>query len=96
VGEFKASMGLALYVLGYGIGPLIFAPLSEGNYPSFLFLGEVRTLNVVIVPQLGRNIPYIVTLALLTILALPAALVDNVGASSSFASYSVSSVVHVY
>jgi hypothetical protein len=31
VGEFKASLGLALYVLGYGIGPLIFAPLSEGQ-----------------------------------------------------------------
>ena len=31
VGEFKASMGLALYVLGYGIGPLLFAPLSEGK-----------------------------------------------------------------
>ena len=49
VGEFKASLGLALYVLGeylhaskgsvtadglmlgYGIGPLLFAPLSEGK-----------------------------------------------------------------
>jgi DHA1 family multidrug resistance protein-like MFS transporter len=30
VGEFKASLGLALYVLGYGVGPLLFAPLSEG------------------------------------------------------------------
>ncbi|CAN9397465.1 unnamed protein product [Alternaria alternata] len=60
VGAFKASLGLALYVLGYGIGPLLFAPLSE-------------------VPQLGRNIPYITTFALFTILTLPAALVDNLG-----------------
>ncbi|CAN9430734.1 unnamed protein product [Alternaria alternata] len=44
----------------YGIGPLLFAPLSE-------------------VPQLGRNIPYITTFALFTILTLPAALVDNLG-----------------
>jgi DHA1 family multidrug resistance protein-like MFS transporter len=29
VGDFKASMGLALFVLGYGIGPLIFSPMSE-------------------------------------------------------------------
>ncbi|KAF2476396.1 major facilitator superfamily transporter [Lindgomyces ingoldianus] len=29
VGETKAALGLALYVLGYGIGPLVFAPLSE-------------------------------------------------------------------
>lgn len=29
VGEFKAGLGLALYVLGYGIGPLVFAPMSE-------------------------------------------------------------------
>jgi DHA1 family multidrug resistance protein-like MFS transporter len=39
VGEFKASLGLALYVLGYGIGPLLFAPLSEGNYHPFSSLG---------------------------------------------------------
>jgi DHA1 family multidrug resistance protein-like MFS transporter len=29
VHEFKASLGLALFVLGYGIGPLIFSPMSE-------------------------------------------------------------------
>ncbi|KAJ4304878.1 hypothetical protein N0V90_000406 [Kalmusia sp. IMI 367209] len=60
VQEFKASLGLALYVLGYGTGPLIFAPLSE-------------------VPVFGRNIPYITTFALFVILALPTALVDNLG-----------------
>lgn len=29
VSHVEASLGLALYVLGYGIGPLIFSPLSE-------------------------------------------------------------------
>jgi DHA1 family multidrug resistance protein-like MFS transporter len=29
VSQTKASLGLALYVLGYGIGPLLFSPLSE-------------------------------------------------------------------
>jgi DHA1 family multidrug resistance protein-like MFS transporter len=29
VGDFKAALGLALYVLGYGIGPLIWSPMSE-------------------------------------------------------------------
>lgn len=29
VQEFKASLGLALFVLGYGIGPLFFSPMSE-------------------------------------------------------------------
>jgi DHA1 family multidrug resistance protein-like MFS transporter len=29
VGDFKATLGLALFVLGYGIGPLIFSPMSE-------------------------------------------------------------------
>src|SRR6187402_3431550 len=29
VGNFKASLGLALFVLGYGTGPLIFSPISE-------------------------------------------------------------------
>ncbi|OCL13018.1 putative caffeine resistance protein 5 [Glonium stellatum] len=33
VGDFKAALGLALYVLGYGIGPLIWAPMSE--IPTF-------------------------------------------------------------
>ncbi|KAJ5431820.1 Major facilitator superfamily domain general substrate transporter [Penicillium cf. griseofulvum] len=29
VSQMKASLGLALYVLGYGLGPLLFSPLSE-------------------------------------------------------------------
>jgi MFS family permease len=33
VGDTKAALGLALYVLSYGIGPLIWAPMSE--IPTF-------------------------------------------------------------
>ncbi|KAJ6185170.1 hypothetical protein N7519_006471 [Penicillium mononematosum] len=29
VSQTKASLGLALYVLGYGLGPLLFSPMSE-------------------------------------------------------------------
>ncbi|RVX75323.1 hypothetical protein B0A52_00676 [Exophiala mesophila] len=29
IGQTKASLGLAIYVLGYGLGPMIFSPLSE-------------------------------------------------------------------
>ena len=29
VGQSKASLVLSLYVLGYGVGPLLFSPLSE-------------------------------------------------------------------
>lgn len=29
VGTLEASLGLALYVLGYGVGPLVFSPLGE-------------------------------------------------------------------
>ena len=40
VGETVASLGLALYVLGYGIGPMIFSPLSEmpliGRTPPYI------------------------------------------------------------
>ncbi|KAJ4318828.1 hypothetical protein N0V84_006641 [Fusarium piperis] len=32
VSETVASLGLALYVLGYGLGPLLFSPLSEMPY----------------------------------------------------------------
>jgi DHA1 family multidrug resistance protein-like MFS transporter len=40
VSQTAASLGLALYVLGYGVGPLIFAPLSEipsiGRNPPYI------------------------------------------------------------
>ncbi|KAK5998243.1 MFS-type transporter pyvG [Cladobotryum mycophilum] len=40
VGEIKATLGLSLYVLGYGVGPLIFSPLSEipriGRNPVYI------------------------------------------------------------
>ena len=29
VGATPAALGLAIYVVGYGVGPLLFAPLSE-------------------------------------------------------------------
>ncbi|KAF2000257.1 multidrug transporter [Amniculicola lignicola CBS 123094] len=60
VGEFKASLGLALYVLGYGMGPLIFAPLSEvptfgRNVPyiTTFFLFVVLALPTSLVDNLG-------------------------------------------
>jgi DHA1 family multidrug resistance protein-like MFS transporter len=40
VSEVAASLGLSLYVIGYGIGPLIFSPLSEvpavGRNPIYI------------------------------------------------------------
>jgi DHA1 family multidrug resistance protein-like MFS transporter len=40
VSQLKATLGLSLYVLGYGIGPLIFSPLSEipriGRNPVYI------------------------------------------------------------
>lgn len=58
VGPTTASLVLALYTLAYGIGPLIFSPLSE-------------------IPSIGRNPPYIITMAIFVILCVPAALVQN-------------------
>lgn len=55
VGNTLSSLGLSLYVLGYGVGPLIFSPLSE-------------------IPRIGRNAPYIVTLFLYVLMAVPTAL----------------------
>jgi len=54
----QGSTILSLYVLGYGLGPLLFSPLSE-------------------IPAYGRNIWYISTFFLFTILGIPTALVDN-------------------
>lgn len=40
VSQLKATLGLSMYVLGYGIGPLIFSPLSEipkiGRNPVYI------------------------------------------------------------
>ncbi|KAF4966186.1 hypothetical protein FSARC_6070 [Fusarium sarcochroum] len=40
VSQLKASLGLSIYVLGYGIGPLVFSPLSEipriGRNPVYI------------------------------------------------------------
>lgn len=58
VGPEAASLGLSLYVLAYGIGPLIFSPLSE-------------------IASIGRNPPYMITMALFVILCVPTALADN-------------------
>ena len=60
IGPEVAALGLALYVLAYGTGPLIFSPMSE-------------------IPSVGRNPPYMITMALFVILCVPAALVNNIG-----------------
>lgn len=40
IGEVVASLGLSLYVIGYGLGPLLFSPLSEipaiGRNPPYI------------------------------------------------------------
>ncbi|KIW20372.1 hypothetical protein PV08_00947 [Exophiala spinifera] len=45
VGTFEASMGLALYVLAYGLGGLVFSPLSEvpsiGRNPPYAISGAL-------------------------------------------------------
>lgn len=55
-----ASLGLALFVLAYGIGPLLFAPISE-------------------VHSIGRNIPYIISLAIFIIISVVTATASNLG-----------------
>ncbi|RAH77942.1 multdrug transfer [Aspergillus japonicus CBS 114.51] len=50
-----STLGLSLYILGYGIGPLIFSPISE-------------------IPRIGRNAPYMITLFLYVLMAVPTAL----------------------
>ncbi|OGM40898.1 hypothetical protein ABOM_010005 [Aspergillus bombycis] len=54
VNPAESSLGLALYVLGYGAGPLLFSPLSE-------------------IPRFGRNLPYVISFIIFTILCIPTA-----------------------
>jgi len=58
VGQVTATLGISLFVVGYGIGPLFLSPMTE-------------------IPAIGRTPPYVLTLAIFTILQIPTALVDN-------------------
>lgn len=58
VNHSLATLGLSLYVLGYGVGPLIFSPISE-------------------IPRIGRNVPYILTLFLFVVMAIPTILTQS-------------------
>ncbi|PYH85722.1 MFS general substrate transporter [Aspergillus uvarum CBS 121591] len=60
VSATAASLGLALYVLGYGIGPLIFSPISEipsvGRNPPYIItfaLFVIFTIGAAVVDTFG-------------------------------------------
>lgn len=58
VPQAVGSLGLALVLLGYGLGALLFSPLSE-------------------IPAIGRNPPYIISLAIFILVSGLAVAVDN-------------------
>ncbi|EXJ87921.1 hypothetical protein A1O1_04848 [Capronia coronata CBS 617.96] len=58
VPQVVASLGLSLYVLGYGLGPMLLSPLSE-------------------IPAIGRNPPYVTTLAVFVLLCVPTSLINS-------------------
>src|SRR6266498_3793483 len=77
VAEFKASLGLALYVMG-----------CKSQYHETckrLLIPEIDGLGPLIfspmseIPLFGGNVPYVATFAIYVILAVPTALVDNLG-----------------
>jgi DHA1 family multidrug resistance protein-like MFS transporter len=46
VSKLKATLGLSIYVLGYGVGPLLFSPLSEiariGRSPVYIIKDDTH------------------------------------------------------
>lgn len=58
VPQSVGSLGLALVLLGYGLGALLFSPLSE-------------------IPAIGRNPPYVISLAIFILVSGLAVAVDN-------------------
>lgn len=75
-----ATLGLSLYVLGYGIAPMVasLCPLllRSNTHSTFLFVKFLSPLQEL--PILGRNPVYIITLTLFAILQIPTALSTNV------------------
>lgn len=68
VSNLKATLGLAMYVLGYGIGPLLFSPLSEipriGRGPVYIItMGLYVVLSIP--TALVNNFPGLVVLRFL-------------------------------
>ncbi|KZP18299.1 MFS general substrate transporter [Athelia psychrophila] len=65
--EDVAVLGISLYVLGFGLGPLIFAPLSEmfGRRPVFLSTYSIYTV-LHLGGALGQNTATILTCRLLS------------------------------
>lgn len=76
VSQVKASLGLSVYVLGYGTGPMIFSPLSEipvvGRNPPYIItfgLFTILAVGTALAPTYGS----LITLRLITgILSSPA------------------------
>ncbi|KUI68222.1 Caffeine resistance protein 5 [Cytospora mali] len=68
VGQTKAALGLSLFVLGYGTGPLIFSPLSElpaiGRNPVYIVTMFLYTI-VSIPTALVQNYPGLMVLRFL-------------------------------
>jgi DHA1 family multidrug resistance protein-like MFS transporter len=68
VSSLKASLGLSIYVLGYGVGPLIFSPLSEipriGRSPVYIV--TMLLFVVISIPTaLVNNFPGLIVLRFL-------------------------------
>ena len=68
VSNLKATLGLAMYVLGYGIGPLLFSPLSEipriGRGPVYIVTMGLYVI-LSIPTALVNNFPGLVVLRFL-------------------------------
>lgn len=68
VGQTEAALGLSLFVLGYGTGPLIFSPLSElpaiGRNPVYIITMFLYTI-ISIPTALVQNYPGLMVLRFL-------------------------------
>jgi DHA1 family multidrug resistance protein-like MFS transporter len=65
VSQTTATLGLSLYVVGYGLGPLIFSPLSEiasiGRTP--IYIGTLFVFVILQIPTIyARNIQTVLAL----------------------------------
>jgi DHA1 family multidrug resistance protein-like MFS transporter len=68
VSNLKATLGLAMYVLGYGVGPLLFSPLSEipriGRNPIYIITFAIFVI-LSIPTALVNNFPGLIVLRFL-------------------------------
>ncbi|GAB7350828.1 hypothetical protein MBLNU459_g1361t2 [Dothideomycetes sp. NU459] len=84
VSEVVATLGLTLFVAGYGLGPSKPFLMCHGCYDLVALTSTVLWAPMSEIPQIGRNPIYLATLLVFVLFQIPTALSVNIGMLFAF------------